>query len=436
MIPVLVTGTVLSVSVELPGDRLPRTHVELEQDDGVVLQVVLPGANGGFPVAVGGVPTVTPGETWQVELVDAPAGLVPLGLGAGMSRLDGPPPPPWALNGVHYSEEQLPLVFVLNEAGSADLGFSLTEQIVQQTLASWTEVGCSSFAFEYGGTTDAFYDDDGVNVLSWEDGETWEWGATNIAGLTATRFEATDDGGIRPVGADIVFNGVQWEWLDGDGSPYEHSLDATSVVLHELGHVTGLDHELHWVTSTMFFAYQGGAWMGSLAGDDRRGLCENYPTGGDECSDDGDCAGIDDQDRICVDIDGIKVCDEVRDDVGDICSPSTFNCPEYCVFDLVLDQEGYCSVGCESHGDCPEGYLCDRANNFMYDQVTVDELLCVQGQRPEDTGADDTGAGGADSGGADEPGGCGCASAGPSIPRLLLPLLALSAIVRRTGGSA
>lgn len=440
MIPSLVTGTILSVSVDLAPD-LPRTTVTLQQDDGREVVFVLPGANGGPPVAVGGVPILTPGQTWQVELATAPVGPVPVGLGAGMDRLDGPTPPPWALSGVHYSPEQLPLVFYLNEAGSADLGFSRTEEIATRALADWSAVGCSRFAFSFGGTVADSFADDGINVLAWDDDDTWEWGAA-VAGLTSTRFGLDDDGAVVPVGADILFNGVDWDWLDGGGNPSEGSLDAASVVLHELGHVTGMDHELHLVTSTMYYAYLGGDWQASLAGDDRRGLCENYPTGGHECDEDIDCADIDGRERVCVELDGIRVCDEIWDPVGAVCSLQDFHCEEYCVFGLAFATEGYCSVACEEHEDCPEGYLCDAPSNFIEDSVLVEERMCVQGERPADTGdtGDDGGTGtdgGSGDGGAplaDPPRACGCASASPLSPPLLL--LIVAPLARRRRASA
>lgn len=435
MIPSLVTGTVLSVAVDLD-PALPRTTVTLQQDDGRQVVFVLPGANGGPPVAVGGVPTLGPGQVWQVELADAPVGRVPVGLGAGMDRLDGPPPPPWALSGVHYDPQQLPLVFYLNQAGSLALGFARTEQVATTALSAWSAVGCSSFAFAYGGTVDDAFADDGINVLAWDDDDTWEWGGA-VAGLTATRFGVDEHGAVVPVGADILFNGVDWEWQEGGGNPAEGRLDAGSVVLHELGHVTGLDHELHLVTSTMYYAYLGGSWQGSLAGDDRRGLCENYPSGTHECDEDADCQDIDDQDRVCVERDGLRVCDEVRDPVGAPCSLQDFNCAEYCVFGLAFSTEGYCSVGCTTHEECPEGYLCDSPSNFLEDSVLVEETLCVEGERPVDTGDSGSTDGGAADGGAadggdpiaEEPGACGCASS--RAPALLGPLLLLLPLARR-----
>ncbi len=448
-----ITGTIVGLGIDLAAPQLPRTTVDLETDNGRV-QFVLPGANGP-PVVVGGVPLLELGQTWQVQLQPAGAGLVPVALGHGMQRLDAADadaaadaaPPPWALNGLHYAPEQLPLVFLMNSAGSQDLGADTTEAVVQQALADWSGVGCSSFAFAYGGRTDAGFDDDGVNVLSWED-DSWDWGG-QVAGLAATRFD-TSSGDVVPVGADLVFNGVDWTWNADTGDIYLTSptLHAGSVVLHELGHVTGMDHEMVQVSATMFFAYIGGDWQGSLAGDDRRGLCENYGTGSDECAVDEDCAGIDDQARVCRELDGIKVCDEVFVEVGGECSRTAFPCADACVFTNNQATDGYCSVRCETEADCPQGYTCGTPDLFLYDDPTVDETLCLEVAGGGDTG--DTGPGGdggADAGGgddgdagdtgapSDEGCGCGAASAPGLAALLLLPILALrrrpSGIVRR-----
>lgn len=432
MIPALVVGTVLSVQVEQHAS-LPRTRVRLETEAGEI-ELVLPGSNGAPPVVVGGVPAISVGQTWQVELQAAAVGLVPVGLGAGLSRLDGPPPPPWALNGLSYQEDQLPLVMVLNEVGSVDLGLARTEELVLEALSDWNAVGCSDFAFEYGGLTAAGLEDDGLNVLTWQDDGEWEWGSA-VAGFAATRFEPTEDGtSVRPAGADLLFNGVEWTWMDGEGDIGAWKLDTKSIVLHELGHVTGMDHELRLVTSTMYYAYLGGTWQGSLSGDDRRGLCENYGNGASECEGDEECLVIAGAGSLCVELDGLRVCDEPRDAVGALCTMGAFNCEDYCVFELALSTEGYCSRACESHTDCPDGYICELGNNFMPDSVTLKETMCQPGEWPgEDTGGGDGGGLEQEDEVPEEPGGCGCrASASPASMMLLL-LLPLTLLRRQRG---
>lgn len=420
MLPVFVLLTLQDVEVRPAPDGvgLPRTVLLGEDPAGRAWEVVVPGSNGGPPAAVWGLPAFAPQQTWLMPLVQAPVGWTlsaggpGQALAEGLSLLDGPASPPWALNGLHYDPEQLPLGFWLNEAGSADLGFEATEAVVEQALAGWSSVRCSTFAFAYLGTTADGYADDGQNVLAWAD-EEWEWDAS-IAGLTATRFGQDESGAIRPVGADILFNGVDWIWTVDGGDVYlaNPELNAASVVLHELGHVTGMDHEYSLVASTMFFAYIGGDWQGSLSGDDRRGLCENYPSGLAECEEDGDCADVDAQPRVCAELDGLRVCDEVRDEVGAFCARTHFNCAEYCVFTAMGATDGYCTVACERPADCPEGYTCGEAARFLYDDASAEERLCVPGERADtglDSPADDPGDSAAPDLRTDK--GWGCASA-------------------------
>jgi len=401
--PLTLLATITAVEV-VPGGPMPRTHLTVSTADGASRTVTVPGTNGP-PLVIGGLPVFQVGEVWELAVDEAPAGLVPTGLGAGARPISTLPQPPYNLNGLTYGDDALPMPFWLNADGSSALGVDGTEEEVQEALDAWSTVGCARFAFAYQGLTEARFEDDQLNVISWEE-DTWEWGGT-VAGLTATRFGEDADGNVIPVGADIVFNAVDWAWTAGPGDAYAvpATLNADSVILHELGHATGMDHEYGLVASTMFFAYIGGDWQGSLAGDDRRGLCENYPAGTDECSTDDDCTGIDDQERTCAETDGVRVCDEVRDEDGAFCSRTVFNCPEYCVFTNSRATEGYCASGCASDDDCGAGTICDTAPAFLYDDPDTEERLCVAGERPGDTAApDDT----AEPGGKDGEKGGGC----------------------------
>ncbi|MDO9280458.1 MAG: matrixin family metalloprotease [Pseudomonadota bacterium] len=400
-------GAVTAITVVTGTHGLPRTEITLD-DGGQTIDFALPGANGGPPVAVWGVPRVEVGQRWQVSLVRPHGRWIPSGLGAGMELLDGAAPP-WVLNGLHYQPEQLPLVFAMNERGSDDLGVAASEAAILDALGDWTNVGCSTFAFDYAGRVDAGADDDEQNVLGWEE-DTWEWGET-IAGLTMTRFGPVGDG-VGPVGADILFNAVDWTWTEGEGDVLANPplLNIHSVLSHELGHVTGMDHDMTRVTSTMFYAYIGGDWMGTLSGDDRRGLCENYPAGVGECDSDEDCAGIDASTRRCVSIDDVFVCDEERDPIGADCSRTHINCEEYCVFTNLTATEGYCTLPCAEEA-CPTGYTCgadDRA--FPADGAPICVPADPDPDEPTDTAVDDTAVD--DTGAATDTAGCGCASGG------------------------
>ncbi len=446
MIPQIVAGVVASVSVSQIDSALPITEITVATAHGDVV-VVTPGANGQPPVVVGGVPRVLAGERWHFLVSETPRGLVPVDLGGAMARLDGPIPPPWAINGLVYPPEVLPMEMFISDPGSGALGLDATVAVVSRALDAWSSVACSDFEYVLAGVTDVGFEDDGLNVLSWED-EAWTWGA-GVLGMAATRFELVD-GLPAPSGADILFNGVDFLWVDGPGDLYgsPSTVSASSIVTHELGHVAGMDHNWSDVAATMFFAYVGGDWQGSLSGDDRRGLCETYGNGRDECAVDSDCAERDGDGlfRYCREIDGISVCDERRDSFGAFCSRTVFNCEELCLFTNSMATEGYCSRLCDTDDDCEAGAECGVPDGaFLYDDPAEDgERLCL---RPEgfDTGAgshtdgsdDDTGGAAVDSGelrstpnNGEKPKaeGCGCTNSLPTAAPLLGFLMGLMAL--------
>jgi len=425
----LVTGTILSVQVVQGPSWLPHTEILLQDDRGQQHSFLLPGANGGPPAAVRGVPVVQPGQRWQIELDQAAVGVVPRGHGAGMRSLD--PLPVWNLNGGHLPDELQPWPYLLNELGAGAIGADATETAFEAALEQWSTVGCSTFAFAYQGRTELLVEDDGVNVVAWEN-DTWEW-HDQAAAMSLVRFDmSSHPPTVRET--DILFNGVDFDWDAETGAAVGANpvLHLGSVLAHELGHSTGMDHEYELVTSTMYLAYFGGSWMETLSGDDMRGLCENYPSGTDACSVDGDCAGLDASERFCDELDGVKVCDEVRDPVGTDCFIDDINCAEVCMFDGAWYTQGECVLTCPD-GSCEPGYTCEDA---PYTLPLEPGAVCVPD--PPDTGLDagdtamdspappdDTDEG--------EPEGCGgCAAGSPATP-LLISLLPLALFIRRRG---
>jgi hypothetical protein len=394
MVPELITGLVVSVSISSGRPDLPTTQIEVQTASGELRMVTTPGSNGRPPVVISGVPSVEPGEHWEFRVRPAPIGQVPVGLGASMARLDGPVAPPWAVNGLVYPPEKRPLEFYIGQStsgttGSSELGEIRSIEIVAEAMAAWSAVGCSDFVFELVGTSEHGFSDDGLNIVSWEE-EEWVWGE-GVLGMTATRFEAID-GLPSPAGADILLNGADFVWVDGPGDLYTSpaTVSAGSILTHELGHVAGMDHNMTDVAATMFFAYISGDWQATLSGDDHRGLCQTYPAGVEACSTDADCAVLDanGMSHFCTEIDGISVCDERRDPVGSFCARTVFNCAEACIFTVPQATDGYCSTRCESDDECEGRYTCGAPETaFLYDAPTEEgKQLCLRPDEPEDTG--------------------------------------------------
>lgn len=107
------------------------------------------------------------------------------------------------------------------------------DDALRRTQATWSGVKESVFAITYGGTTDrcvSFFECDdsfnGFNDVGWAD-----FFDPFTLGLTVTYFRFDD---LSIVEADILMNtGVSWD----DGG-----YDLETVLLHENGHLAGLDH--------------------------------------------------------------------------------------------------------------------------------------------------------------------------------------------------
>jgi len=261
-----------------------------------------------------------------------------------------------------------------------------------------------------------------------------------VAGMNISRFCMNKEKEIYVCETDILFNGVDFYWTREAGDVYlpTPELNAGSILAHELGHSHGMDHEYALPTSTMFYAYLGGDWMATLSGDDMRGICENYPNGEDACQDDEDCSDIDASERWCAEIDGIRVCDELRDPIGGECSRTYINCEEVCVFTTSTATEGYCTITCPD-GECPCGWDCGEANLLL---PTDAGAVCIPSET--DTGCDTSTPGDTsdsqlapqdsseptedDEQSSEE--GCGCAG-GPTAPATLGALLLTALGLRR-----
>ncbi len=151
---------------------------------------------------------------------------------------------------------------------------------IRAGMEAWNAVECSSFHFDYGGTTgvtfvgfDEEHWDNNKNLVIFQEAE-WIHGSTAIA-LTTTTYDV-DTGEL--VDADIEFNGVNFRFTTN--SPQPGRVDIQNTATHELGHVLGLDHSPDPNATMYAEAPPGDTAKRTLAPDDINGLCFVYPLDG------------------------------------------------------------------------------------------------------------------------------------------------------------
>jgi hypothetical protein len=147
------------------------------------------------------------------------------------------------------------------------------ETALMNTQATWTNVGTSSAAFSYAGTTTrcpslvnecpGSQTFDGFNDVAWLD--------LGRCGISRCTLGVTWYATSEPDEADMALNTrVSWRT---NGSNY----DVETVMLHENGHVLGLAHSS--VSAAVMYAYYGGVRR-ALHQDDIDGIGSLYPASG------------------------------------------------------------------------------------------------------------------------------------------------------------
>ncbi len=159
-----------------------------------------------------------------------------LTLAVGFVRIAFEPAGP----GFHWVE--LPVRYVIHEAGSEDVVDGSDHAAVELALARWEAVEESSAAFERDAAADdarTDYDMDDIHLVIWDEDGSSGLFPPGSGVLALTPILATlSDGEI--LDADIVLNGAFTFTTD----PAEHPdrFDVQSVVTHEAGHMLGFDH--------------------------------------------------------------------------------------------------------------------------------------------------------------------------------------------------
>lgn len=263
-------------------------------------------------------------------------------------------------NAIWWAEDQLPIPFALVRPGSDDLGEEQTEELLLEALDQWADVGCTGLSYEYLGWVDETVHMDGIVHIAWIEEES---GMGDAAASTAIDIDP-EAGRIRDV--NITFNGDTLSWTDVESNVYLGVLDAAAVMVHEIGHVFGLDHNMEMLEASMFYAYTSSAG-GYLSWDDKWGICELYPPSDgpeDECQTDADCPDHPYQEYACREVPevGANVCEEVYDGLGACCDVHWNNCADYLCNLFPITYSGYCTEFCEADEDCPFGWTCDDIN--------------------------------------------------------------------------
>ena len=266
-------------------------------------------------------------------------------------------------NTVWWDMDQLPIQIALVRPGSEDLGEQGTEDAVLASLEQWADVGCTTLEYEYIGWVDETVYMDGIVHIGFIEEDSGMGDAAAATGIQVNPNEGTI------VDVNILFNGDTFTWVTENSNLAINKLDTQAVMVHEFGHLFGLDHQPDMFEATMFFAYTSAAG-GYISWDDKWGICELYPGGDeDECQVDEDCPDHPYQEYRCREIPevGHNVCEEIYDELGGCCDVHWNNCLDGLCHTHIPGNEGYCSQFCEDAADCPTGWSCDPINYMCED---------------------------------------------------------------------
>jgi cysteine-rich repeat protein len=272
------------------------------------------------------------------------------------------------LNGMVWPAAKMPVPYVINQDGSADLAMDDVIAAVDAAFATWQAVPCATLTFVNAGATGLGVAVDGTNVVTFiESG--WVYGAEAAAATSLWIVDGQQT-------ADIAINGERFRWSIGPpNAEWATTLDLQAVLTHEIGHFSGLGHTVS-AFDTMYYTWK--PWQGqrTLSIDDKLALCALYPTFGDECP--GVACG---DGEACVAHPQGQLCTGTPDPIGAPCSYERVECSGFCLFTAADLSAGYCSQFCASDRDCPLTHHCDAASAGA---MTV--KVCYAGAPPDPPG--------------------------------------------------
>ena len=177
---------------------------------------------------------------------------------------------PWSWS---WTTSELPVAVAYNPTGAP---LEVSPSLVLAGLQAWSNVAASSFRFHYAGITNNVASilesgPDGENVVSWA---SLPCGQGCVLGITSKESAHEVDMLLNsnPEAAEQLRVGATVDWR--------------TVILHELGHMAGLEHSCPVpfgpctpaeADAVMFFQYRG--ILRKLAADDISGMAALYPSG-------------------------------------------------------------------------------------------------------------------------------------------------------------
>ncbi len=235
-----------SQSLSLVVDRGDGPPVRLE------FEIVAPDAASALQAATSAIPQLVPGGVLEPSPTGVTAQWQPWG---------------WA-----WADDEIPVRVAYNPTGAPDF---VGPDAIIAALQTWSSVPTSRFAFAYGGFTDrpaSLKDDgpDGNNVIAWQ-----SLPCDTACVLGVTTRELVHE-------SDLVLNSNPAAHLSVGGE-----VDARTVVLHETGHMAGLEHSCpapfgpcteDELNAVMYYAYRG--VKRKLTADDIAGISAIYPRQG------------------------------------------------------------------------------------------------------------------------------------------------------------
>jgi len=173
------------------------------------------------------------------------------------------------------------LSFVIDSQESQEVSFDVAEEQIVGSFAVWSQLNCggttTSFDFEYGGVVsgrsvgfDSVNREDNENLVVWiQSANEWLHPPAVLA-LTSLTYD-TKIGEI--VDADIEINDAGFVF-SADATSSE--IDLRNTLVHEVGHVLGLDHSQEPVATMFDKAPPGEIKKRDLELDDIEGFCALY----------------------------------------------------------------------------------------------------------------------------------------------------------------